>query len=547
MVKCLICNIELEKQIHLTNHLKKYHSMSYKKYYDTFLLKEGEGICLTCGKETKFERNQYRQFCSVKCMRQNKDIQEKTRQTSIERHGGVGLESKEIRLKAEQTNIERYGVKNPYMIEEVKKNAHSKEAVKKYKETMLDRYGVDSPIKIEENLNKVIKASHTEEINKKRIESTIKSNLEKFSVKYNFQREDVKTIIKNSFKRKYGVEYPKQYELFKIKDRNTKYQKMIDFCLKNDCTPNQEVITKYGTGWYQSEGFLDALIKYNGILFVRNSYLDEISKYKPNPAIYRSSNFEKEIYQYVLSIYDGKVIHNDRKLIKPLELDIYIPDKNIAIECNGLYWHSTKNGIDTNYHLNKTKLCKDKDVRLIHIFENEWNEKNDICKSIIASALGIYKERIYARKCIIKEVSKIDEQQFLSKNNLYDYDKSNCSLGLFYKNELVQIMSIRQIDKTTYNINRTCTKLNTQVVGGFSKLLSHIDFDNLIASIDISKFNGYSYFYEFKLDRILKPSYFYWSYEYGSIYDESIIKEKKLDESMFLKLYDCGQYILKRE
>ena len=100
---------------------------------------------------------------------------------------------------------------------------------------------------------------------------------------------------------------------------------------------------------------------------------------------------------------------------------------------------------------------------------------------------------------------------------------------------------------TINNINRTCTKLNTQVVGGFSKLLSHIDFDNLIASIDISKFNGYSYFYEFKLDRILKPSYFYWSYEYGSIYDESIIKEKKLDESMFLKLYDCGQYILKRE
>ena len=117
----------------------------------------------------------------------------------------------------------------------------------------------------------------------------------------------------------------------------------------------------------------------------------------------------------------------------------------------------------------------------------------------------------------------------------------NINSNYFQNNEQSQPY---QIPENTYNINRTCTKLNTQVVGGFSKLLSHIDFDNLIASIDISKFNEYPYFYEFKLDRILKPSYFYWSYEYGSIYDENIIKEKKLDESKFLKLYNCGQYIV---
>ena len=69
-------------------------------------------------------------------------------------------------------------------------------------------------------------------------------------------------------------------------------------------------------------------------------------------------------------------MQNCRNIIAPLEIDIFIPSKNIAIEYDGLYWHSSNKfsgrTIEKKYHLNKTEQCLKKGIKLIHIFENEW-------------------------------------------------------------------------------------------------------------------------------------------------------------------------------
>ena len=68
-----------------------------------------------------------------------------------------------------------------------------------------------------------------------------------------------------------------------------------------------------------------------------------------------TSFYEKEIINFIKSIYDGEIIENNRHIISPMELDIYIPQKNLAIEFNGLYWHSELFR-DKNYHFDKINL-----------------------------------------------------------------------------------------------------------------------------------------------------------------------------------------------
>jgi hypothetical protein len=107
------------------------------------------------------------------------------------------------------------------------------------------------------------------------------------------------------------------------------------------------------------------------------------------------------------------------------EIDIYIPDRKFGIEFDGIYYHSEITGQkDKNYHNLKTQLAKQKGIFLIHIFENEWVNKQDIVKSIILSKLGIFQKRIYARKCIVKEIDNKIKNEFLEKNHLQGKDRS---------------------------------------------------------------------------------------------------------------------------
>ena len=294
-----------------------------------------------------------------------------------------------------------------------------------------------------------------------------------------------------------------------------------------------------------------------------------------------SSYFEKEICEFVKSIYSNEIVENDRKIIYPKELDIYIPNKNVAIECDGLYWHSTEQltskgqfmfSFDEKKHyknkqLIKTLLCEEKGIRLIHIFEDEWNTKKEICKSILASSLGIYKQKIFARKCEVKEINLEDWKKFLHENHIQDYTFAEYRLGLYYKDELVQGIGITKSNhkQGEIELNRMVTKLNTQVIGGFSKLMSHSikmwNFSKIYSYISRRLFDGKGYYASnFKIVKINEPTYFYVKhgqrfprynfmknkikkmYDMGelSYWNENETEELIMNKNQFGKLYDCG-------
>jgi hypothetical protein len=214
-----------------------------------------------------------------------------------------------------------------------------------------------------------------------------------------------------------------------------------------------------------------------------------------------------------------KVIQRDRILLCGKEVDIYLPDYNIAIEFNGIYYHGEKFGKYKNYHLDKTKLCNKIGVDLIHIFDIEWNDKRDIVKSLLLNRLNNTKRVIYARKCKIKQLSSTESNNFLMKNHLQGIAKSSVKYGLYYENELVSVMTFsksRYSKKYNYEIVRMANKLNTSVVGGFQKLFKVFnteilkDTESVVSYSDIRFFTG-SIYEKLKFSFLHKssPNYFY--------------------------------------
>lgn len=184
--------------------------------------------------------------------------------------------------------------------------------------------------------------------------------------------------------------------------------------------------------------------------------------------------------EFVKSIYSGQIIENTRSVIAPNELDIYLPDKNVAIEYNGTWYHSVQAGTDKKYHFQKSLDCEKQGIRLIHVYEYQWNnsDQREILKSIIRSAIGANTTKIFARKCELRELTRQDVIEFSDTNSLHRHRNASIYLGLFYNNELVEVMTFghayfaknKNID---YECIRSITKLNTTVIGGMNKLFKY--------------------------------------------------------------------------
>lgn len=159
-----------------------------------------------------------------------------------------------------------------------------------------------------------------------------------------------------------------------------------------------------------------------------------------------------------------------------LEFDIYLPSKNLAIEFNGNYWHSDAVRNDKNYHINKTNIAKSKGIFLYHIFEWEWYNKTAQVINQLKNLLGVNQTTIYARKCILREVSNKEAQDFQEQNHLRGSASASVRLGLYYNNELVSLMTFgkpRFNKNVEWELVRFCSKAGTNVVGGASKLFKY--------------------------------------------------------------------------
>jgi very-short-patch-repair endonuclease len=336
-------------------------------------------------------------------------------------------------------------------------------------------------------------------INKKR-ELSIK---EKYGVNNVFQIKDTKEKIRETLIKKYGNDNPQKIESIKKKSIETNIKRYgVDNPSKSEKIKNkirQTNLKKYGVEYPQRSPE------------IRNKY----------SSLHRSSKIEKDLLKFIKHHSKNKVLNSVKNVIDGYELDIYIPELKLAFEFNGLYWHNelTK---DKNYHLNKTELCESKGISLVHIYEDDWEFKSDIVKSMILNKLGKTKNRIFARKCVIKEITDNKlVREFLEHNHIQGFVGSKIKIGLFYKNDLVSLMTFgkkRKIMNSKSNDNdyemiRFCSKIDTNVVGGAQKLFTYFknyDPKSVTTYADRSWSNGNLYYnlgFEFKGKT--SPNYYY--------------------------------------
>lgn len=456
-------------------------------------------------------------YCSTKCA--NSDpLKKKKAETTLLKNFGVStpLASPNIRKKVEQTLMDRYGVKNIMKLSETQE---------KIKETMLSRYGVDNAMKLEEFLNKALE-----------------TNKQNHGGLLNLQNTD----IRNKRDEKANKQFKKKYSDINFINSQGKNVEFLCGC-ENDIISSLDRAT------------------------FRFRYHNNIKLCTTCNPIDNSSYGEKTLQEFIQTIYNGEIIFNDRSILNGKELDIYLPNENLAIEYNGLYWHSEAK-VDKNYHIIKTDLCLSKGITLLHIFEDEWINQTEIVKSIIKNKLGLTDLKIFARKTQLKKISTKQAREFLDTNHIQKYCPSAHKFGLFYNNELISVMTFGKLRlalgkksvKDSYELLRFANKKYTTVIGAASKLYNFFIQtyrpDYVLSYANRRLFTGNMYnMLGLNFSGITPINYFYikktgdlyvrenrFTYRKNVLvnegYDKNKTEKQIMQERGFLRIYDCGNY-----
>ena len=489
-------------------------------------LKTGQFLifrCLKCGKEVKKPTTPLKKRGVDLCEIKYDDVRTFTCQNCLilENSSNSGFGSKQYK----KTMKERYGIENP---------SHSKDFLNKKDKTYKERYGCN-PLSLKKN--RPTPLLKTEE-GRKKFEKTM---IEKYGAIHPMKVEEIidkmksKNLekyseIKSKFLKDNNITLVEDYKTQKINGFPTYYKLKCDYCgfeFKDHLISNKIPICK----------------KCNNNK--KNSLEDELF-------FFINENIEAQ--RNVRYVLDGK------------EIDIYIPEKKIGFEFNGLYWHSEKNGKDRKYHLKKTKKAKEKGIRLIHIFEDEWVYKKDIVKSRIKNILNIDFKRIYARKCEIRQIENIND--FLNENHIQGSINSSIKLGLFFENELVSVMSFGKkrislgsiSNEREFELLRFANKKGISVIGGGSKLLKFFERNfnpSEIISYSDNRWNTGNLYEKLGFEKLkdTPPNYYYiinkkrvhrFSYRKNVLfeklneYDEKLTEYENMLKNGYDRIWDCG-------
>lgn len=269
---------------------------------------------------------------------------------------------------------------------------------------------------------------------------------------------------------------------------------------------------------------------------------------------HKGSTEENEIRDYILELNPNlQLEYHNREILDGREIDIYIPEYNLGIEYNGSVYHATINGLygnkDKNYHKDKFILAKEKGVRLLTIFDVDWQGKQEKIKQLIKDLI-IPCKKIYGRDCEIHWVSKEDALEFFNTYHLQDANKSfmKFNYGLYYNNELLSVMSFSNLRFGVpklgyYELYRYCVKSGYTILGGAEKLFKHfiksVDYENIICYSYNDYFDGSIYKrLGFNFDGYTTLSY-YW-YLGGKEFPRGSCQPKKLKE-LYPELYEKAE------
>lgn len=489
---------------------------------------------------------------------QNKEFLAKTRETCLKNNGVLyPLQDKKIHQKTldnqntdkkretfKQVCIEKYGVENTFQV---------KEFIEKSQQTRLLKYGTKHALQSPEILEKAKQTNITRYGDWSGANGTapkekcLAKNREKLGVDYPFQSRRIQDKIKETVRKKYGVDYvvhsPEVQKLIRksiLKNWGVKSHLALPEIIEKR---KQTCLNKYGVPCsLQSAASLE------------KSYETR----KKNES-FKTSKAEQRVAQLIKKwVGEDKVVQNIRSIIAPYELDIVIPEKKIAIEYNGLYWHSEA-WINKNYHRKKLLRCKKAEYTLITIFEHEWKLRKLAVISRLKAILGVSKIRIGARKTELKVVDKNSKEtkNFLNKYHVQGATNFKRAYQLWYDNTLVAVMTFNRHHRqncTDIVLNRFCVRKDYSISGGASKLLKEArkEFPSIVSYSDNRWSDGNLYKnLGFSLVTSSKPDYFYISNK-GVFSKQSLRKtkeEQKINKTEhklrlsqgYLRVYDCGK------
>lgn len=380
--------------------------------------------CTQCGQpSTKFVKSlkSYSEWCSAKCMGTDPKILLKKSQTNQTKYGGHPMHNDTIRENRNAATMDKYGVDNVFKSLEIKE---------KIKQRNLEKYGV---------------------------ENAAKNELIKFKISQSALNRNWDDVINKRYTtciEKFGVLSNKHIHLT---NENIDKLHNLDFLIEQHVTlkkPCSQIAEELGCS---PTPILKRLVA-AGIDIQR----------------FNVSAGETNLVDF-LSNYTQNIIKNDRTIIAPRELDIVLPDFNLAIEFNGSFWHSELHGKSKYFHVSKTVACEQQNIQLIQIWDYEWKTQPDIIKSKLLHKLQ-KSTKIFARKCSIIDVSTTDRRNFLNENHIQGDCASSVNIGAIFNGELVSLATFAKARYTSaaqWELIRFCNKLNTTVVGACSKLITH--------------------------------------------------------------------------
>jgi hypothetical protein len=508
--------------LEIINFTKKIQDIEFKWKVWHWVNDKPDYVLCRCGSKCSPKiswKDGYRNFCSVKCASNDESVRIKAQETLLNKYGVDHYSKTETyKEQVKKTSIERYGVDN---------YSKTDEYISKAKQAYIQKYGVENYTK-------------TEEYKLKSRETSLK----KWGVTSFMKTEECKRKIKISLSKRVGSEMIFQDEEYRKSNFN--------IC-------NDEFYIRY-LGESQNEFRCDFDLDHNFIITTDNYFGRKKAGNKLcticNPISKSSSLKEDMLHDFISKNYDGQIIRHYRD---KYEIDVYLPELNIGFEFNGLWWHSDEYK-DANSHLRKTEYFQSKDIRIIHIWEDDWVTKNMIIKSQISNLIKVNQQKIYARNCSIELIDTKRAKEFLNKNHIQGFVQSVLKIGLFYQDELVSLMTFdhfegrKKMTDSEWNLNRFCTKLNFNIVGGASKILNYFKKNykptRIISYADRDWSRGNLYYkLGFNLIGVTKPDYKYLidgRRLHKSRFRKSRLKctiseSKYMQSKSISRIYDCGK------
>lgn len=470
-------------------------------------------------------------WCSKSCMNSDSEVVNRRSKTMMDRYGVMNAsQSETINEKRKLTFKKKYGGNSPFS---------SIDVVNAATNTLNEKYGGRgfASVEILENIKKTNKERFGNE-NAMSSSDISEKSIETKREKYNWSEKPERTDYGYPYKNDLGSEV---MNLFNDKDRLAiEYDKYGACGLANILGCNYQLVLHH---------------------------VNRLGIEKPKPKCIGGST---EVF--MRSIFDEfgiPYLTNTRpKFLDRKEIDFFFESKKLAVEINGNYWHSFNplathiGNIDKKLHQTKHLVCLENGIKLIQFTDDEIYNKKDICVSMVKNSLGLNK-KIYARKTVIKELTNKEAFSFCENNHLAGAVKSSISFGLFYENELVQVMTFSRTRfedyDNGYEILRLCSKIGISVVGGASRLLKHfIDkfspdiivsySDNRVGSGNVYLSLGFecmgltSIGYEWFVNGVRQSRFKYQKHKLKSL--ENYIDTKTEDQIMFenghRKLYNAG-------